>query len=332
MTESLLEVKRLAKHFRVRSTTGTWRHLRAVDDVSFSVRPGEVVAIVGESGSGKSTTGLAALRLIEPTSGSVRFEGSDFLALSPRGLRAARGRIQAVFQDPRGQLDPRVRIAETVGEPLRAQGVTDRRRIRTRVGEVLELVGLPPEFARRYPGQLSGGQRQRVGIARALAPEPKLILCDEAVSALDVSVQTQVLNVLRRLRTDLGVSYVFISHGLAAVRYLADTVVVMYCGREVETSPAGDFFSGPAHPYSAALLSAVPSVDPESFRERIVLRGEMPSPFDQPQGCVFADRCFQAQDVCRIERPPRATIGPGRTVECYFPLQGGAATSSLPAS
>ena len=322
MTEPLLEVKGLAKQFRVRSTTGAWRDLMAVDDVSFSVRPGEVVAIVGESGSGKSTTGLAALRLIEPTSGSVTFEGTDFLALSPRALRAARGSIQAIFQDPRGQLDPRVKIAETVAEPIRAQGVTDRQRIRTRVGEVLELVGLPTEFARRYPSQLSGGQRQRVGIARALAPEPKLILCDEAVSALDVSVQTQVLNVLRRLRADLGVSYMFISHGMAAVRYLADTVVVMYSGREVETSPAEEFFAGPAHPYSAALLSAVPSVDPGSGRERIVLRGEMPSPFVQRPGCVFADRCSQAQEVCRVNTPPRVTIGPGRTVSCFFPLQG----------
>ncbi len=323
MTEPLLEVTDLTKQFRVRSTTGAWRQLRAVDHVSLSVAPGEVVALVGESGSGKSTTGLAALRLIEPTSGSVRFDGADLLRLSARDLRRARGALQAVFQDPRGQLDPRMRIAETVAEPLRAQGITDRRRINDRVAQVLELVGLPHEFADRYPPQLSGGQRQRVGIARALAPAPKLILCDEAVSALDVSVQTQVLNVLRRLRADLGVSYLFISHGMAAVRYLADRVVVMYCGRDVETAPAADFFAAPAHPYSAALLSAVPSVDPASGRTRIVLQGEVPSPFADRLGCVFAGRCPKVQAICRVEAPPRVTVGLGRTVECHFPLTGG---------
>jgi len=316
----LLSVEHLAREFSVADGGfGRRRTLRAVDDVSFEVDRGETVALVGESGCGKSTTGLAMLRLIEPTAGSVRFQGQDLRALSHRELRRRRADLQAVFQDPRGQLDPRLRLRDIIAEPLRAQHRPAAAR-NARVRELLDLVGLPDSFAERYPHELSGGQRQRVGIARALATEPSLIMCDEAVAALDVSVQTQVLNLLNRLQADLGVAIVFISHGMAAVRYVADRVVVMYLGRDVETAPAEEFFAAPAHPYSQALLSAVPEVDPATRRERIVLAGDVPSPFDERVGCVFASRCPQVQDICLVERPPRIAVGAGRTVDCHFPL------------
>lgn len=320
MTEPLLQIQSLSRSFAVRGPGLRNLTLRAVDDVSFEVAPAKTVALVGESGCGKSTTGKAALRLIEPTSGSVHFDGVDLLTLSRRDLRRTRARMQAVFQDPRGQLDPRMLVGDSIAEGLRAHGIGDRPSRRRRVQAVLDLVGLPSQFAQRYPRELSGGQRQRVGIARAIAPEPKLILLDESVSALDVSIQTQVLNLLQSLREQLGLSYLFISHGLAAVRYVADTVVVMYLGRSVETAPAAEFFAAPAHPYSAALLSAVPRVHAPNTRQQIVLRGDVPSPFDRRVGCVFAARCPQVQQVCLIERPPAVPIGPGRSVECHFPL------------
>jgi oligopeptide/dipeptide ABC transporter ATP-binding protein len=320
MTAPLLQIQSLSRTFIVRGPGLRNLTLRAVDDVSFEVAPAKTVALVGESGCGKSTTGKAALRLIEPTSGSVHFDGIDLLTLGRRDLRRIRARMQAVFQDPRGQLDPRMLVGDSIAEGLRAHGIGDRSSRRRRVQAVLDLVGLPSQFAQRYPRELSGGQRQRVGIARAIAPEPKLILLDESVSALDVSIQTQVLNLLQSLREQLGLSYLFISHGLAAVRYVADTVVVMYLGRSVETAPAAEFFAAPAHPYSAALLSAVPRVHASTTREQIVLRGDVPSPFDGRVGCVFAARCPLVQQVCRVERPPAVPIGPGRSVECHFPL------------
>lgn len=320
MTEPLLQIQSLSRTFVVRGPGLRNLTLRAVDDVSFEVAPAKTVALVGESGCGKSTTGKAALRLIEPTSGSVHFDGIDLLTLGRQDLRRTRARMQAVFQDPRSQLDPRMLVGDSIAEGLRAHGIGDRRSRRRRVQAVLDLVGLPSQFAQRYPRELSGGQRQRVGIARAIAPEPKLILLDESVSALDVSIQTQVLNLLQSLREQLGLSYLFISHGLAAVRYVADTIVVMYLGRSVETAPAAEFFAAPAHPYSAALLSAVPRVHAPNTREQIVLRGDVPSPFDRRAGCVFAARCPQVQQVCLVERPPAVPTGPGRSVECHFPL------------
>lgn len=309
---ALLQVRDLSRVFRVGS-----RHIRAVDRVSFDVGHSETVALVGESGCGKSTTGLAALRLIEPTSGQITFDSTDLLALNRSRLRQMRAHMQIVLQDPRAQLNPRMRVADIVAEPLRAHGIGDRR---DRVREVLELVGLSAEFAERLPHQLSGGQRQRVGIARALSISPKLVVCDEAVSALDVSVQTQVLNLLRDLQDRLGVSYLFISHGMAAVRYVADRVVVMYLGQDVESAPASEFFAGPAHPYSAALLSAVPSPTVKNRRERIVLQGDVPSPFDPPSGCVFHTRCPFAQPICAEQAPPPTELSPGRRVSCHFPL------------
>lgn len=319
---ALLQVRDLSRTFRVRGglRQGGTRSVRAVDRVSFDVGRQETVALVGESGCGKTTTGLAALRLVEPTGGQITFDSTDLMALDRGQLRAMRANMQIVLQDPRGQLDPRMRVADIVAEPLRAHRRGDRAQRRDRAREVLDLVGLGDQFLDRFPHQLSGGQRQRVGLARALSPEPKLIVCDEAVSALDVSVQTQVLNLLRELQARLGVSYLFISHGMAAVRYVADRVVVMYLGKNVESARAEEFFAAPAHPYSAALLSAVPSPTVPPKRERIVLAGDVPSPFDPPSGCVFRTRCPRAQARCAEEEPAPTTLGPGRQVACHYPL------------
>ena len=319
---ALLEVRDLSRTFKVRSgfRQGGTREVRAVDRVSFDIGRQETVALVGESGCGKTTTGLATLRLIEPTAGRITFDSTDLMALGRGELREMRAQMQMVLQDPRGQLDPRMRVADIVAEPLRAHGIGDRAARRERVRETLDLVGLGDRFLDRFPHQLSGGQRQRVGIARALSPRPKLVVCDEAVSALDVSVQTQVLNLLRELQSTLGVSYLFISHGMAAVRYVADRVVVMYLGRSVESAPAEQFFAAPAHPYSDALLSAVPSPTVPAKRERIVLAGDVPSPFDPPKGCVFHTRCPKAQPRCSIEEPLPVEITPGRQVACHYPL------------
>jgi oligopeptide/dipeptide ABC transporter ATP-binding protein len=319
---ALLEVRDLSRTFRVRTGLrgGGTRQVRAVDRVSFDVGRQETVALVGESGCGKTTTGLAALRLIEPTAGRITFDSTDLRALGREQLRRMRAQMQIVLQDPRGQLDPRMRVADIVAEPLRAHGLGSRAERRKRVREVLDLVGLGDRFLDRLPHQLSGGQRQRVGIARALSPQPKLVVCDEAVSALDVSVQTQVLNLLRELQQDLGVSYLFISHGMAAVRYVADRVVVMYLGRAVESAPVEELFTAPAHPYSAALLSAVPSPTVPQRRQRIILAGEVPSPFDPPRGCVFHTRCPYAQPRCVEEEPTPVEFASGRQVACHYPL------------
>lgn len=318
----LLEVANLKRTFSVASGSrfGGRQKINAIEDVSYHVDPHETVALVGESGCGKSTTGLATLRLIEPTAGTVRFEDTDFLALSGKALRAARADTQIVLQNPRSQLNPRMAIKNSIAEPLRAHHSGSRAEIKTRVLECLELVGLSRSFADRFPHQISGGQRQRVSIARAISTNPKLIVLDEAVSALDISVQTQVLNLLLDLQQRLGVSYLFISHSMATVKYLADRVVVMYLGRDVESAPAADFFESPAHPYSNALLSAVPSPRVGEKRERIILSGDVPSPFNVPSGCVFRTRCPRAQPICSTVVPERRQIAPGRTVACHFPL------------
>jgi len=319
----LLEVRHLKRTYSVRAggRLGRRQTIQAVDDVSYRVEERETVALVGESGCGKSTTGLASLRLIEPTAGSVLLDGVDLLGLGAAELRAARGRLQIVLQNPRSQLDPRMIVMNTVAEPLRAHSFGNNREVRDRVTECLQMVGLDPSYASRYPHQLSGGQRQRVAIARALSIRPDLIVLDEAVSALDVSVQTQVMNLLRDLQQELGVSYVFISHSMAAVRYLADRVVVMYLGRDVESALADDFFTAPAHPYSQALLSAVPSPSRREARERIVLKGDVPSPYKVPSGCVFHTRCPLAQEICAHEVPERRPLSSGRRmVACHFPL------------
>lgn len=321
---TLLNVTNLKRTFSVNGggRLGRRQKINAIEDVSYSVDSHETVALVGESGCGKSTTGLATLRLIEPTSGSVVFGGEDFLALGGEELRGARARVQIVLQDPKSQLDPRMKLRHSIAEPLRAHGIGDKKEIGDRVRECLELVGLDPSFGERLPHQISGGQRQRVSIARAIATNPKLIVLDEAVSALDISVQTQVMNLLLDLQERIGLSYLFISHSMASVRYLADRVVVMYLGRDVETAPADEFFNSPAHPYSQALLSAVPIPRVGEKRERIILSGDVPSPFNVPSGCVFRTRCPRVQSICSTEIPQRREIAPARVVACHFPLIG----------
>ncbi|HEY0418501.1 MAG TPA: oligopeptide/dipeptide ABC transporter ATP-binding protein [Acetobacteraceae bacterium] len=312
----LLEVAGLAKHF---PGGGRGRAVRAVDGVSFAIAPGETLALVGESGCGKSTTSRLALRLIEPTAGTVRFAGEDLLALSPAALRRQRRDMQIVFQDPYASLNPRLSIGEIIAEPLRVHGLAvGRAALRARVAELLELVGLPADAASRYPRQFSGGQRQRVGIARAIGPQPRLVVADEPVSALDVSLQGQIVNLLQDLQERLGVSYLFVTHDLAVVRHIAHRVAVMYLGAIVETAPADRLFAAPHHPYTQALLSAAPEPEPGAARNRIILQGDVPSPLAVPSGCRFHTRCPLAQDICRAQAPPERRIGPAHTAACHF--------------
>ena len=319
MSSALLEVKGLQKYFPVKSgafglVSG---HVRAVDGVDFTVDAGETLAIVGESGCGKSTVGRLVLRLLEPTGGSVRFEGQDLLGLPESRMRAQRRHMQVIFQDPYASLNPRMTVGAMLGEPLMLHGLaaTDAAR-RARVGELLELVGLRPEHARRYPHEFSGGQRQRLAIARALAVEPRLIVADEPVSALDVSIQAQVINLMRSLQARFGLAYVFISHDLAVVKHIADRIAVMYLGKIVETATTGELFRNPRHPYTRALLSAVPQPDPTVVRERALLEGDIPSAMNPPPGCRFHTRCPYARESCRIDVPELSDDGAGHATAC----------------
>ena len=320
--EPILRVSNLVKEFRVREL-GRAAVVHAVSDVSFEVMPGETLAIVGESGCGKSTTGRCILRLIEPTSGRVELRGQNLLELGPRELRRARRHAQIVFQDPQASLHPRLTVRRLLAEPLQVHGepsaVVD-----ARVDELLRLVQLRPEHLDRFPHEFSGGQRQRVGIARALAISPALLVLDEPVSALDVSIQAEIMRLLIDLRERLGLSYVFIAHDLAVVRQLADRVSVMYLGKIVETGPADTVYGAPQHPYTRALLSAVPVPDPtvEKVRKRIVLSGELPSPLSPPSGCRFRTRCWRAEARCAEEEPAlinRDGAAAGHAVACHFP-------------
>ncbi|TMQ19267.1 MAG: ATP-binding cassette domain-containing protein [Candidatus Rokuibacteriota bacterium] len=319
-TQPLLEVRGLVKQFEVGSA---WlgrrrRFVRAVDGVSFTVERGQTLGLVGESGCGKSTTARLILRLVEPSAGHIGFEGRDLLSLSASALWAVRQRMQIVFQDPFGSLNPRMRVGRIIGEPLAIYGRTDAAGQRRRTRELLELVGLDPAFAHRYPHELSGGQRQRIGIAAALALEPSLVVADEPVSALDVSVQAQVLNLLSELRRRLHLTYLFISHDLHVVLHMSDRVAVMYLGEIVEIGSRDAIHREPKHPYTQGLLSAVPVADPTLRRERIVPRGEVASPLAVPSGCRFHPRCAFAFDRCRVERPVAREVGAGHEAACHL--------------
>jgi oligopeptide/dipeptide ABC transporter ATP-binding protein len=318
----LLELDNVQKHFAVGGgIAGRGQHLQAVDGVSLVVEEGETLGLVGESGCGKSTLARCIVRLHEPTGGTIRFDGQDITRLSARRLRALRRDLVMVFQDPQASLNPRKRVDEIVGMPLRIHGMASGAALRTRVGELLELVGLAPSYAQRYPHEFSGGQRQRIGLARALATNPRLVVCDEPVSALDVSIQAQILNLLRDLQRELRLTVVFIAHDLGVVRHVSDRVAVMYLGRIVEVAPVDELFSRPVHPYSEALLSAVPIPDPDAADDGIVLEGDVPSPIDPPAGCRFHPRCRYATDICQLDDPPLTTDGgKPHPAACHHPL------------
>jgi oligopeptide/dipeptide ABC transporter ATP-binding protein len=317
---ALLEVDGLVKHFVTdRSVFGTPRaFVKAVDGVSFRVDPGKTLALVGESGCGKSTLSRLVLRLIEPDAGHIRFEGRDLLKLDAGELRAFRRSAQIIFQDPYASLNPRMTVSQILTEPLALHDLVPAPRRRERVEQLLRLVGLEPRFARRYPHEFSGGQRQRIAIARALAVEPKLIICDEPVSALDVSIRSQILNLLRDLQDRLGLAYIFVSHDLAVVKHIADRIAVMNLGEIVETADTATLFASPRHPYSRALLSAIPVPNPRAKRSsRILLRGEMPSTLNPPPGCRFHTRCPYVIERCRIERPQLLADADGHATACH---------------
>ncbi len=324
MSAPLLEVVDLVKHFPVRrSAFGSRRGtVRAVDGVSFALPAGETLGLVGESGCGKTTVGRMILRLIEPTAGTIRFDGDDLLALEGEALRKRRAGLQLIFQDPWGSLDPRQTVERIVGEPLAIHGIGDRAGRRARVLALIERVGLGAEHLSRHPHEFSGGQRQRIGLARALALEPKLVVCDEAVSALDVSIQAQVVNLLKRLQRELGLTYLFIAHDLAVVRHISTRVAVMYLGRIVELAPAAALFAAPFHPYTQALLSAIPRPKPDAARGRVILAGDVPSPMALPSGCRFHSRCPLVTDRCRSEEPATQDLGDGRSVACHLVRPG----------
>jgi oligopeptide/dipeptide ABC transporter ATP-binding protein len=327
MSAPLVVARDLVKHFPL--SRGVFlpgdRSVHAVDGVSFDISRGETLGLVGESGSGKSTLARLLTRLLQPTSGSVVYDGTDITTWKPRRLRPLRREVQMVFQDPYASLNPRRTVGSIVGEPLRVQGIGTKSERRNRVRELLQVVGLNAEHYNRYPHEFSGGQRQRVGIARALATTPRLVVADEPVSALDVSIQAQILNLLEDLQEEFGLTYLFIAHDVNVVLHVSDRVAVMYLGKLVELSPADELDTRPIHPYTEALLSAVPGVDNvEPGRERIVLRGDPPSPAAPPPACRFHTRCRYATDICRTVEPPLVAHGNGHMAACHHPLNVGA--------
>jgi peptide/nickel transport system ATP-binding protein/oligopeptide transport system ATP-binding protein len=333
-TEPLIEARNLVKHFPITRGIIIQKQVgavQAVDGVSFAVRRGETLGIVGESGCGKSTTARLVTRLLDPTSGEVHFEGRDVTRLRGRDLKALRREMQIIFQDPYSSLNPRKTIGSIVAEPLVIHGIHkdegDRRR---RVQELMEIVGLNPEHYNRYAHEFSGGQRQRIGVARALALEPKLIIADEPVSALDVSIQAQIVNLLRRLQREFNLTLVLIAHDLSVIRQMCDRVIVMYLGKVVELAPNASLYGFPRHPYTGALLSAVPVADPASRRERPLLTGDVPSPANPPRACRFHTRCPKAQPICGEEEPPLEDKGNATLAACHFPLTREEADARLP--
>lgn len=320
MSEPLLQVEHLKKYYPIeRKWFGKQGAVvKAVDDISFSVMQGETFGLVGESGCGKSTTGRALLRLIEPTGGQVRFDGSELTALSAKELRMKRRDMQIVFQDPFSSLDPRHTVQRILEEPLIVHGIGDRQERQRMIRELTDVVGLAQSHLQRYPHQFSGGQRQRIGIARALSLRPKLIVADEPVSALDVSIQSQVINLLQDLQEEFGLTYLFIAHDLSVVKHISDRIAVMYLGRIVEIAEKDKLYSAPRHPYTQALLSAVPEPDPDMRQARILLQGEVPSPADAPVGCAFHTRCPKVMDICRAHRPELAETGEGHLAACHL--------------
>ena len=317
-SENLLEVRNLRKYFPIRGGvfSRVVANVKAVEDVSLAINPGEVVGLVGESGSGKTTAGRTILRLIEPTDGEVLFDGVDVTKLSKPKMREYRKKMQIIFQDPFASLNPRMSVGDIIGEALQIHNLARGKAREERVASLLERVGMSPSHMRRYPHEFSGGQRQRIGIARALAVDPQFIVADEPVSALDVSIQAQVVNLLQDLKDELGLTLLFIAHDLGVVEYISDKVVVMYLGRVMEVAPAKELYRNPIHPYTEALLSAVPIPDPTYKRERIILQGDIPSPINPPSGCVFRTRCPIAIDDCAHVVPPLEEVSPGHFKAC----------------
>lgn len=319
--QTILKVQDLTKHFVVgRSMLSAGEVVRAVEGVSFSLMQGETLSLVGESGCGKSTTGRLVLRLIPPTRGTVLYQGQDIAGLSPEKMRKLRGEMQIIFQDPWSSLNPRMTVKEIIGEGLRRQSGLSRGERKMRVLEMMETVGLRPEYYHRHPHEFSGGQRQRLGIARALIMHPKLVVADEPLSALDVSVQAQVVNLLARLKRDLGLSYLFISHDLAVVEHISDRIAVMYLGKLMELASKRQLFAQPRHPYTHALFSAAPTTEIGREKNRVILKGDVPSPLNPPSGCRFHTRCPLAQEDCGQLEPEFKLLAPGHWVACHHPL------------
>ncbi|TGE32358.1 dipeptide ABC transporter ATP-binding protein [Desulfosporosinus sp. Sb-LF] len=320
-TETLLKVENLQKYFPIRKGIVVQKHVgdvKAVDRVSFDIRRGETLGMVGESGCGKSTIGRTILRLLEPTAGKVIFEGKVLNDLSGEEMRKMRSQMQMIFQDPYASLNPRMRVGDIIGEPILIHGTSNRAEREKRVRKLLDVVGLSPYHGARYPHEFSGGQRQRIGIARALSVNPKLIVCDEPVSALDVSIQAQVINLLEDLQREFDLTYLFIAHDLSVVKHISNRIVVMYLGKMVELTDSDELYNNPQHPYTIALLSAIPVPDPTVKKDRIILKGDVPSPVNPPSGCRFHTRCPKAQGICKEQDPEFRDIGAGHFVACHL--------------